>query len=76
MIDFIKIISRNETTQKILGLGGVFVIKKGKVKQHVMPDFSNREISSEDDLNKWLKFYEMNTPLIAVGTLVNNDPVR
>jgi len=57
------------------GLGGVFVVSEGKVKQHVMPDFSGPPLETEEQLNNWLKFYNMSTPLIALGTLVSSDPV-
>lgn len=56
-------------------MGGVFVILKGKAKFHVMPDFSKEPIHSDDELNKWLKFYEMNAPLTTVGTFISKDPV-
>lgn len=60
----------------ILGIGGVFLLKEGKGKFHVMRDFSKTPIENEDQLNKWLKFYNMSAPLIGVGTLVNNDGVK
>ncbi|KAJ8933617.1 hypothetical protein NQ314_013907 [Rhamnusium bicolor] len=46
---------------------------EGKAKQHVMRDFSKTPLENENDLNNWLKFYNMSAPLIAVGTLVNRD---
>lgn len=70
--DFISSIRKTLTdkyTDKIVGLGGVFLLKNGKAKQHVMQDFSKVPIHTDEDLNEWLKFYEMNSTLIAVGTL-------
>ncbi|XP_018574995.1 ester hydrolase C11orf54 homolog isoform X2 [Anoplophora glabripennis] len=58
---------------KLVGLGGAFLIKEGKVKQHVMRDFSKTPLENEEDLNNWLKFYNMSAPLVALGTLVNGD---
>lgn len=58
-----------------LGLGGVIVIDNGKVKVHVMPDFSKTPLNNETDLNNWLNFYEVPTPLVGVGFLVSHDPV-
>ncbi|KAI4461183.1 hypothetical protein MML48_5g00014484 [Holotrichia oblita] len=58
---------------KIVGLGGTFLLKEGKAKQHVMPDFSVTPLNSDEDLNKWLHFYNMSAPLIAVGTLVTGE---
>uniref|UniRef100_A0A171AA04 Ester hydrolase c11orf54-like protein n=1 Tax=Triatoma infestans TaxID=30076 RepID=A0A171AA04_TRIIF len=58
---------------KTLGLGGTFLLKEGKARQHCMPEFSKVPIRSNDDLNNWLKFYEMSAPLVAVGTLLSKD---
>lgn len=58
-----------------IGLGGTFLIKNGKVKQHVMPDFSVTPLRTEAQLNNWLHFYNMSTPLIAVGTFVSSESV-
>lgn len=49
------------------------MLKAGSVKQHVMRDFSSTPIHTEDELNRWLKFFEMPAELINVGTLVSND---
>lgn len=58
---------------KTVGLGGVFVLKQGKAKQHVMDQFSTEPLRTEEELNKWLTFHEMTSPLIAVGTMVTNE---
>jgi len=58
-----------------LGLGGVILIETTKVKVHVMPDFSKTPLESETDLNNWLKFFEVSTPLVALGYLISHDPV-
>ena len=59
----------------ISGLGGAFLLKEGKAKQHIMPDFSKKPINTDEEVNEWLHFYNMSAPLIAVGTLVSSDPV-
>lgn len=41
-----------------------------------MRDFSKTPIQDEEQLNKWLKFYNMSAPMITVGTFVNADMVR
>ncbi|XP_074030692.1 ester hydrolase C11orf54 homolog isoform X3 [Leptinotarsa decemlineata] len=63
----------NAYKNELVGLGGVFLLKEGKAKQHVMRDFSKTPIENEEQLNKWLKFFNMSAPLIALGTLVNGD---
>lgn len=57
------------------GLGGAFLLATGKVKQHVMQDFSKIPINTEEELNNWLRFYNMSAPLVALGTFVSSDPV-
>lgn len=61
------------TDDKTVGLGGVFLLKEGKAKQHVMDHFSKEPLNTEEELNEWLTFHEMRSPLIAVGTLVTNE---
>ncbi|KAJ6633590.1 Ester hydrolase C11orf54 like [Pseudolycoriella hygida] len=58
---------------KTIGLGGVFLLKNGKVKQHVMSEFSETPITTEEQLNSWMNYYEMPAPLINLGTLVTNE---
>lgn len=74
--DFIASIRKslqNHYKEKAVGLGGTFLLKEGTVKQHVMPDFSTTPILSDEDVSNWLKFFEMPSPLINVGTLVSAD---
>ncbi|XP_072040997.1 ester hydrolase C11orf54-like [Amphiura filiformis] len=59
---------------KPVGMGGTFVMEKGKAKIHIMPEFSKTPITSNEDVNNWLKFYEMKAPLIALSVFVSNDP--
>nr|CAD7588373.1 unnamed protein product [Timema genevievae] len=47
---------------------------ESKAKQHIMPEFSKVPLNSDEDVENWLRFYDMSPPLIAVGTLVSHDP--
>ncbi|KAM3961742.1 LOW QUALITY PROTEIN: ester hydrolase C11orf54 homolog [Aphomia sociella] len=72
------ITSIRETLQKhygdkVVGLGGTFVLHEGRVKHHVMPDFSTTELCSEKDVDGWLHYFEMRAPIMHVGTLVTGD---
>lgn len=58
---------------KLVGLGGTFLLKEGKAKQHVMQDFSKTPINTPEDLDNWLRFFDMSAPLIAVGTFVSAE---
>ncbi len=59
---------------KPIGLGGVFLIKRGTAKLHVMPDFSKTPLQSDKDVENWLNFYDMKAPLICLSFLVSSDP--
>lgn len=58
---------------QLVGLGGTFLLKEGKAKQHVMQDFSKTPLKNVTDLNNWLQFYDMSAPLIAVGTFISAE---
>ncbi|XP_067934896.1 ester hydrolase C11orf54 homolog [Watersipora subatra] len=57
-----------------LGLGGTFLVEKGKAKLHVMSEFSTTPINNAEQLNNWLKFYEYEGPVTALGYLLSHDP--
>lgn len=59
---------------KPVGLGGVFVIKSGKAKLHIMPDYSDIPLKSDADVNNWLKFFTMSAPLSCLSTFISCDP--
>ncbi|XP_063060134.1 ester hydrolase C11orf54 homolog [Engraulis encrasicolus] len=58
-----------------LALGGTFVIQKGKAKIHIMPrEFSACPLLTEDDVNGWLKHFEVSAPFICQTVMVSRDP--
>ncbi|XP_056140748.1 ester hydrolase C11orf54 homolog isoform X2 [Lampris incognitus] len=60
---------------KSLALGGTFVIQKGKAKIHIMPrEFPVCPLHTNDDVNSWLKHFEVSAPLICQSVLVSRDP--
>ncbi|CAH0718676.1 unnamed protein product, partial [Brenthis ino] len=59
--------------EKVVGLGGAFLLVDGKVKHHVMPDFSERALCSDSDVDGWLHYFEMRAPIVHLGTLVTGD---
>lgn len=40
-----------------------------------MQDFSTTPLNNVQQLNDWLRFYNMSTPLVAVGTFVSSETV-
>ena len=59
---------------KTLGIGGTFLIRTGRAKLHVMPDFSDTPITTDEGVQAWLNFYECRSPLVCVGTFASSDP--
>ncbi|KIW25430.1 uncharacterized protein PV07_08603 [Cladophialophora immunda] len=43
----------------LVSLGGVFLIKHGTAKLHVMPDFPPRPFGSRADVDRWLRYFDM-----------------
>ena len=67
---------------KLISIGGVFLIKKGTAKLHVMPDFPKEPFKSREDVNKWLRYFDMSFssdcnpedgPLVCLSVLHSGD---
>lgn len=69
----IQLILKQEYGSRVVSLGGVFLIKKGKAMLHVMPDFSTEPLE-QDKVGEWLKFYEVEAPLVCLSTFHSHDP--
>lgn len=58
---------------KLISIGGVFLIKQGKANLHVMPDFPSRPFESRKDVEEWLRYFDMQfsleDPLICLSVL-------
>lgn len=72
-ISAIRLAVTDHFKTETVGMGGVFVMKEGLARQHVMDQFSETPLHTEEDLNNWLKFFEMPAPLIALGTFVTDE---
>ncbi|KAJ9659640.1 hypothetical protein H2198_003054 [Neophaeococcomyces mojaviensis] len=67
-----------------VSLGGVFVIKRGKAKFHVMPDFPPADqmpFKSRDQVNDWLTFHDFSVKgagtgdeIVCLSVLHSADP--
>ncbi|ODM93738.1 Ester hydrolase C11orf54, partial [Orchesella cincta] len=60
--------------EKPVGLGGLFTVTLSDTKIHVMRDFSNTPLESDDDVNNWLKFFHIKPPMLFQSVLVSSDP--
>ncbi|BFZ05420.1 hypothetical protein BsWGS_08459 [Bradybaena similaris] len=61
---------------KAVGIAGTFLLQTGKANIHVMPDFATTPIETDEETDRWLRFYEMDAPLIHVGEIVSADPEK
>ncbi|KAH7639544.1 hypothetical protein DERF_005400 [Dermatophagoides farinae] len=70
----IQSILREKYPNKSMSMGGVFIIEKGKAKLHIMPDFAKEPLKSTEAVDNWLRYFDMDPPLICLTTLHSNDP--
>ncbi|KAG1659992.1 Ester hydrolase C11orf54 [Nymphon striatum] len=71
-IVFLHAFTGCDSTSRVYGVG-----KKPAFEELVkgdQPDFSPCPLNSEDEVNKWLKFYEMQAPLVCLSEFVSSDP--
>ncbi|KAF6776800.1 hypothetical protein AHF37_03205 [Paragonimus kellicotti] len=59
-----------------VGVGGVVVQQTGKCMFHVLPEFCAEPLDTPDKVKNWLKFFEMDAPVISVGTALSHDPQK
>ena len=74
--NFISVLRRalNEfSAGKSMALGGIFRVEKGTVNAHVMPDFLDEDLTKKEQVDQWLKFYEMHAPLNCFSVLLTDD---
>lgn len=68
-----KILAAHYGTNPV-GIGGAFLVAKGKAKLHIMPKFSTAPLLTNEAMDSWLKFFEMSAPLVCLSTFVSHDP--
>jgi len=57
-----------------IGLGGIFTMKAGRFKAHVMPDFKDSVMEDGPEVNEWLEFFEFDSNATFLSVLVSQDP--
>lgn len=58
---------------RLISLGGVFVARSGKLKMHVMPHFPGKPFKNRDEVDQWLHFFDMDTPMVCLTVLHSGD---
>jgi len=72
--DTIRDALKRQFGERIISMGGVFLIKNGTAKIHVMPDFSSTPLITDEQKGSWLKFYDMHAPVVCLGVFHSHDP--
>ncbi|XP_062582567.1 ester hydrolase C11orf54 homolog [Saccostrea cucullata] len=55
-------------------MGSLLLLLYTNIYYLLQPDFSDKPLDSQEKVNNWLKFYEMDAILVCVGELVSHDP--
>jgi hypothetical protein len=57
-----------------ISLGGAFVIRSGRSRYHVMPDFPGKPFENAKQLNDWLTYHDFDAPIVCLSVLHSADP--
>lgn len=59
--------------EKLISIGGVFVVHAGKAKLHVMPDFPCEPFNGRKDVEAWLRYFDTDGPLVCLSVFHSGD---
>lgn len=60
--------------EKVIGLGGFFRMVTGSAKCHIMPNIPVIPLNSDEEVGKWLKYFDLPAPMVFFSVLVSSDP--
>ena len=58
---------------RLISLGGVFLIKRGRSKLHVMPGFPDEPFRDRKHVGEWLRYFDTEAPIICLSVLHTGD---
>ncbi|KJH50333.1 hypothetical protein DICVIV_03527 [Dictyocaulus viviparus] len=79
MIIFLKLYEEgllNITEKSVVlcvSLAGIFLLREGEAKVHVMPGFPGCSFNTKEEINKWLRFFTMKAPLVCASVVHSYD---
>lgn len=73
LVKSIRTILKDNYPNLNISLGGLFFIQSGMAKLHIMPDFKKEPFSNDDEVDNWLKMFNMNSPLICLTVMHSVD---
>ncbi|KAL4876776.1 DUF1907-domain-containing protein [Aspergillus karnatakaensis] len=62
---------------RTISLGGAFLIKSGKTRYHIMPNFppvENLPFRDFKQVNDWLRYHDFSGPIVCLSVLHSADP--
>jgi hypothetical protein len=71
--DTIQNALKDKFGDRLISLGGVFVVKRGKTNLHVMPDFPDGGFRDRKHVVEWLRFFKTNSPIICLSVFHSGD---
>jgi hypothetical protein len=60
-----------------VSIGGMFLIKTGKARFHVMPDFPSKDqlpFKSREQVDDWLTYHDFGAPMVCLTVFHSADP--
>ncbi|SPO01945.1 related to Ester hydrolase C11orf54 homolog [Cephalotrichum gorgonifer] len=61
----------------MISLGGVVLVKSGRARYHVMPDFPSEQdlpFKERKDVDNWLTYHDFDGPIVCLSVLHSADP--
>jgi Domain of Unknown Function (DUF1907) len=58
---------------RLISIGGVFVVKRGKCNLHVMPDFPKEPFRDRKHVEQWLRYFDTDAPIICLSVFHSGD---
>lgn len=58
---------------KLISIGGAFAIKAGKTHLHVMPGFPDKPFGERGDVERWLRYFDTDAPLVCLSVFHSGD---
>lgn len=68
-----SILNSKFAADRAVSLGGCFLMRRGRARMHIMPDFSKTPLCSDGEVDQWLKFFEFEAPLFCMSVLHSHD---
>lgn len=58
---------------RLISIGGVFMVKRGKTNLHVMPDFPDGPFRDRKHVGEWLRYFDTDAPIICLSVFHSGD---